>query len=221
VSDALLTVAWGAVLAAGLGGVALLRRLGVPSTYTRDLVHVGAGSWVLGWRLWGSWVAPVTIPVVAAAAVIALPRVRGRAADRVRDALVGGDEKWRGVALYTVSSAIFTGLAFADAAFPAGSALLALALGDGLGGAVGRRFGRHFFAAPGSKRKSVEGSLTVALMTFVAVLVAGSCFGTPASLLLVATSAGVLASAAEALAPRGTDNLVVPAAVWALARFCS
>jgi len=220
VNDLLLTLGWGAFLIAGLGVVVVLRRLGVGSTYTRDLVHIGAGAWVLGWRLWSSWVAPVGVTVVAATTMFALPRIHAREADRVRDALTGGDERWGGVALYTVSNVIFTVLAFADDAHPAASALLALSLGDGIGGAVGRRFGRHLFTAPGGKRKSIEGSLTVAVMSIVAVLVACRCFGrcaTPP----IALGAGVVAALAEAFAPRGTDNLVVPVAVWAVLRFSS
>jgi dolichol kinase len=215
--DLLLALGWMGVLGAGLWLVAVLRRARVPSTYTRDLVHVGAGSWVLGWPWWSGWLVPVSIPIVAALATTALPALHTRAARRVRDALSGDDETWSGVAVYTMSSAIFTVLAFADARVPAAGALLALSLGDGIGGAVGRRFGAHFFQVPWSKRKSLEGSATVAALSTIAVLIVTLRFGEPVRPFVVG-AAGAIAAIVEAASPRGSDNFAVPLAVWAVLR---
>lgn len=195
-----------AVLALGLGGAIALAKLGVPRTYVRDLVHVGTGVWVLGWPLWRSPTGPIAITTVAALVVLAGPRV-------LRDALTGDDERWSGVAVYVVVYAVFTAIGFLDRAVPAGAALLALSLGDGLGGLVGRRFGRWKYRAPGAKLKSVEGSLTVFVMASVGVAAAGARGYSTIAL------AGLIAALAEALSPRGTDNAVVPASVWLFLRF--
>jgi dolichol kinase len=210
VSDALVAAGAGAVLAGGLGGAVALAKLGVPRTYVRDLVHVGTGVWVLGWPLWRSPALPIAITACAAAGALVGPRF-------LRDALTSSDERWGGVAVYVVSYAVLTAAAFADAAFPAAGALLALSLGDGVGGAVGRRFGARKFQAPGGKTKSLEGSLTVAIAAALGVAIASAWFGAGAGIATI-VAAGAVAAAAEAAAPRGTDNAVLPACVWLFLR---
>ena len=211
-----------ALLGAWLGLVALvaalcvlLRRAGVQLTYLRDLVHVGAGLWPLAWPLWNAPLAPVGLAVAGAAATFAVPPLASRvpALGRFRDSISDATEQWSGIRLYGISYAAGTIAAFALAPVPAAAALLALALGDGLGGLIGRRHGRHPFTAPGAKRKTLEGAAAVALFSALAVLLAAARFGAPAAALPVALGA-LAAAAAEALAPAGTDNLFVPASVW-------
>jgi dolichol kinase len=102
----------------------------------------------------------------------------------------------------------------------AAGALLALALGDGVGGAVGRRFGRRVLRVPFGKPKSWEGAAAVTAFAAAGVWLALRWYGAPAGVVLVA-GAGVVAGIAEALAPRATDNLLVPAAVFAWLRLAS
>jgi phytol kinase len=217
-SDSGWTLVWLLVLAAGVGACILARHLGLRTTYARDLLHVGAGVWVLGWPLWHGIAAPALIVCAAAAATAAVPFVarRSRLAAKVRDTFSDGDERWRGLVFYTVSYAVFTLVGLTRGAFAAGAALLALSLGDGLGGAVGRRFGAHRFRVPGGKQKSIEGSATVALAAAAAVLLAAWSAGAEVPV-WTAAGLGFGAALAEALAPRGTDNLIVPITVWALA----
>lgn len=209
-NDLVLLAGASAVAVGGLGGAIALSRLGVPRTYVRDLVHVGTGVWVLGWPWWRAPVAPIAITAAALLLVVLGPRA-------LRMALSGGEERWGGVVTYVAMYGAFTAIALLDRPFPAGGALLALALGDGVGGAVGRRFGRTFYAAPGGKQKSVEGSIAVLAMSAAGVLVASARFGAHAGPLVVITAA-VVAAIAEALAPRGTDNAVVPVATWVALR---
>ena len=216
-TDLGLALGWAGVLVVGLGGAVRLHRLGLARTYTRDLVHVGAGVWVLGWPWWRGTGAPIAIPVAAALATLLAPLSKSGPVARLRGALAGGDERWTGIVLYTGSFAVFTTLAFADHSFPAGAALLALALGDGIGGIIGRRFGKHFYAAPGGKRKSLEGSVVVAIGAAAGVAVASWALGAPVGPGMIA-GAAIVAALAEAMAPRATDNAVVPVAVWAFLR---
>jgi dolichol kinase len=214
-SDLAQAAVWCAILVAGLGGAIVVKTLGLATTYVRDLLHVGAGIWVLGWPGWRGAAAPTAIVVVVMAGTLVVPWLarRVRVAAKLRDAVSNGEERWSGLERYTISYAVLTAIGLAGDPFPAAAALLALSLGDGVGGAVGRRFGRLAFAAPGGKRKTVEGSVTVAIMTAVAVLVAAAWLGAPTTA-AIAICAGVVGALAEALAPRATDNVVVPAAVW-------
>lgn len=219
-SDLTGAVVWLSVLAGGIGGCLLLYyQLGVRATYVRDLLHVGTGVWVLGWPLWNGWIAPVMIVALALAATAALPLLapKNSWAALVVESLSDGDERWSGLSLYVLAYAMLTCVGLAGGAFAAGAALLALSLGDGIGGGVGRRFGAHRYRAPGGKEKSLEGSLVVALAAAAGVLVASWRFGAHVGAASVA-GLGVVAALAEALSPRGSDNVVVPAAVWGAAK---
>ena len=213
--DFALLAAWLLLLGLTAAFCIVARRAGVRLTYLRDLVHVGAGVWPLGWPLWSGRLAPVGLGLAGAALTFAVPALASRAPvfGRFRDSISDTSERWDGVRLYAVSFAAGTAFGFFFSPLPAAAALLALALGDGLGGLLGRICGRHWFAAPGAKRKSVEGSLSVAAFSALAVVLAMLRFGVPIAPLPVALAA-VAATAAEALAPEGTDNLLVPAAVW-------
>lgn len=145
---------------------------------------------------------------------MAATRVPG--VNRILQSVVEGDERFLGLVLYTVSFAVMTGLGLAHRPFPAAAALLALALGDGLGGLVGRRFGRRSYSTRLGKRKTLLGSVAVAVFAAAGVLASAALFGVALGawpvLLLSLVAAGT-----EGLAPRGSDNLAVPAAVWAAA----
>lgn len=210
---------WLGILAAGLLVCVALRRAGLATTYVRDLLHVGAGVWVFGLRLWHGSLAPLAITAAAPLALAAVPwaAARARPLARFRDAVSDGDERFSGLVLYAASFAIFTALARLDRPVPAAAALLALALGDGLGGLVGRRFGRTRFRVPGAKQKSLEGSAAVALFAAVAIVVVarwhGAGVGAPAVVV-----AALAAAVVEAIAPRASDNVLLPAAVWGALR---
>ncbi len=213
-SDLARVGAWCALLGAGLGAVVALRRRGLPRTYARDLLHVGAGVWALGLGGWRAPLAPtaLVLAVAAATALVPLAAARVRPLAALRDAVSDGEERWSGIALYTLAFALATALGTRGHPAPAAAAIAALALGDGLGGAIGRRFGRHHFAAPGGKRKSLEGSLAVAALAGLGAVAAARCYG--ASITPSLLAAGPVAAVAEAIAPRGTDNLIVPVAVY-------
>jgi len=214
-SDVAVLAGWLATVGAAVLACVAARRAGVPLTYLRDFVHVGAGTWPLLWPLWsGPW-GPILLAIGGAALASAVPSLAGRAAllGRLRDSISDESERWSGIRLYGISVALATIAAFTFSPFPAAAALLALALGDGLGGLIGRRYGRRWFAAPGAKRKSLEGSVAVAAFSSLAVLLSMLRFSVPLAALPLVLG-GIVASAAEALSPAGTDNLFVPASVW-------
>jgi phytol kinase len=214
--DLLLAAGWCALLAVALAGAVIARRRGVPVTYLRDALHIGAGSWVIGWPWWRSPVLPIAIVLTAVVVVTAIPflRRRVRLAKAVMKSMSGGDERWAGIILYAISFAVLTPVGLLLAPVPAGAALLALTLGDGIGGFVGRRFGFVRFAVPGGKAKTLEGSLAVGAAATVGVAIAGFWLGDGLKP-EVAVVAGGIAALVEAVSPRGTDNVSLPAAVAA------
>jgi dolichol kinase len=216
VHDGLLVLLWSAVFAGGLGVCLWLARRGVSRTYVRDVLHVGAGVWPLGWGAWQSPWPPVAVAVTGFALLLAVPLLGRRvaAARSLERAVSGEGEAWSGLVLYGLSAGVFTAVGLLGGSpFPAAAGLLALALGDGLGGLVGRLRGKHRYRVPWAKTKSVEGTLVVAVFAAVGTVIASHLFGVPVSLARV-LGAGVAAALAEAVAPRATDNLLVPLAVW-------
>jgi phytol kinase len=217
VHDLLLALGWLAILVGGVGLSLALASAGLPRTYVRDLLHVGAGVWPLGWPEWRSGWGPITVAWIGAVLLAVVPRLAHRVgwAQKVQGSVSGDDERWSGLVLYALAAAGLTIAGVFVAPFPAAAGLLALALGDGLGGAVGRRWGRHRFRLSWSKEKSLEGSLGVALLSAAGIALAGWRFGLPPRTLAVVAGA-LAAAAAEALAPRATDNIAVPIAVWSV-----
>jgi len=216
-SDAELATLWLAILFGGLCIAGGLGQVGLPRTHVRDLIHVGAGMWPLGWPFWQSPVPPVVIAGAALVAVALVPLLARRfpRLARVEAAVSGEDERWSGLTLYAASVAVLTPVGLLGPRFPAAAALFALALGDGIGGAVGLRFGRASFRVPGAKGKSLVGTLVVALFSALGVALAAHWFEAPVGTMTL-VAAGLVAALAEALAPRGSDNVVLPAAVFGM-----
>ena len=82
---------------------------------------------------------------------------------------------------------------------------------------VGKRYGRIRYRIPGAKRKSLEGSLAVAVAAGLGAHAIAPWLGVAVSG-PTAIAAGVVAATAEAASPRATDNALVPLAVWAFLR---
>ena len=97
--------------------------------------------------------------------------------------------------------------------------ILIMAWGDGMAAIIGQRFGKHSYTIWGIT-KSWEGSLAMALMSFLVTLlillsVVGNLWQTWLTALLVA----ILATTLEAFSKLGIDNLTVPIASAATAFF--
>jgi phytol kinase len=217
-TDLAWTGLWLAILGGGVGAAMIVRALGLPTIYVRDLLHVGAGVWVLGWTAWNGVLAPVAIVAAAVVGLALVPALasRIRLVARFEHAVSNGDETWRGLVLYGYAFLLLTAIGLVTDPFPAAAGLLALSLGDGIGGAVGRAFGGHTYATPWGKRKSLEGSIAVGLAAAAGVQLAAYLFDADPGAAAIA-ALGALAAVVEAIAPRSGDNLLVPTAVWAAA----
>jgi dolichol kinase len=158
----------------------------------------------------------VLVAATGFALLLAVPLLGRRleAARSLERAVSGEGETWAGLVLYGLSAAVFTAAGLlGKSSFPAAAALLALALGDGVGGLVGRLRGRHRYRVPWAKTKSVEGTVVVAAFAALGAALAAFAFGVPVSVGRL-VGAGLAAAVAESVAPRATDNLLVPLAVW-------
>jgi phytol kinase len=200
----------------------LLRRaLGVPQQLTRKLVHIGAGMWVFGvLALFDHW----QIGVLPFATFIAVNYLLYRF--RVLGSMDAGDST-PGTVYFALAITLLFGLLWrpdgpVDHAPTAVAGTMALTWGDALAALIGRRWGRHRFRVAGDQR-SWEGSAamfaaSVATMFIVLTLLPGSPLSPLAPPLGAGRAAlGALIGAgaatfAEAVSPRGTDNLTVPLA---------
>ncbi len=217
VHDAGLVALWLGVLFGGLGFCVWSNARGLSAHAVRDLLHACTSVWVLGWPFWHGTAAPTAIVVGALACALAVPALaaRSRAASAFMRSVTAEDEAWAGIVLYVTAYAVLTPLGLSGGSAPAaGAALFALALGDGLGGFVGRRFGRLSYPVIGGKRKTLEGSAAVAAFSAFGVWAATRWLGAPTTW-DQAAAAGLVAAVVEGIAPRASDNLAVPAAVYA------
>ena len=90
--DGLLVLLWSAVFAGGLAVCLWLAGRGLSRTYVRDVLHVGAGVWPLGWGAWESPWPPVGVATVGFALLVAVPLLARRleAARALRASRLGG-----------------------------------------------------------------------------------------------------------------------------------
>ncbi|RRR68573.1 MAG: phosphatidate cytidylyltransferase [Candidatus Viridilinea halotolerans] len=192
---------------------------GYPQDFTRKIVHVGAGMWVFGvLALFDSWY----IGVALFTSFIVINYFLWRY--KVLGAMDAADST-PGTVYFALSIAILFGLFWRtnspqDLGFVAAAGAMAMTWGDSSASVLGRRFGRHHYVVWGGRR-SWEGSAAMFVATFIAILltillVPGSALGplTPpvgaGVALLTAFIAALVATAAEGIAPHGTDNLSVP-----------
>lgn len=190
-----------------LGLAEWARRRGVARSTTRKIVHVGIGTWVIptfllfDHRLWA--VIPPACFVVVNALSFRYHLIRS----------VEGETANVGTILYPVSVACALAF-FWDAPWPVvgAASILVMAWGDAAASLVGRRFGRRIYHAWGHPR-SLEGSLAMLGVGFVAIVFTFFAMGRPvdAGVLLAAAAAAAIATGFEAVSLWGFDNTLVPA----------
>ena len=117
-----------------------------------------------------------------------------------------------GLVFYAISYTVLA-LFFSATPFIIAAGILPMAYGDAAASLVGEKFGRHQFKI--FAKKSVEGSfamfavslasLTISLLFFSAFYL----FSLPVSI-MTALAVATVATVAEAITPRGIDNITVP-----------
>ncbi len=217
--DGLRVLLWSAVFAGGLGVCLWLSRRGLARTYVRDLLHVGAGVWPLGWWAWQSPWPPIVVATTGFVLLIAVPLLARRfaAAGKLERAVSGEGEAWTGLVLYAFSAAVFTAVGLlGHAPFPprrrcsrwrsaTGSAVSSGGCGDATGSASPGRRRRASRARrwwPPSRR---SGRRWPDFSTVCRSRRAGS------------SERASRLRWRKRVAPRATDNVLVPLAVWLVA----
>lgn len=198
---------------------AIGKRLRWRQAFTRKLVHIGAGMWIWGiLGLFDTW----AYGIIPFATFIVLNYLFYRY--QIFKAM-DTTESTPGTVYFAISITLLFVLLWrpagpVDRAPIAAAAVMAMTWGDGLASIVGQAFGRHPYRVLDHQR-SWEGTAAMAIASLVTIgltlwLLPGSAwspFSTPfpAARLVVMTLGGALvATAAEALSPAGTDNLSVP-----------
>lgn len=191
-------------------------RLGASEELARKLVHVGMGLICLSFPRLFDEVWPVGVLALIATAGLVLVRVIPGLRRGVGAAL-HGVERWSlGELLFAPSVALVFWLAKGELVLFV-IPVLVLTLADGAGAIAGTRWGRAKYGIGGSW-KSVEGSTAFLICAVACVggglMVAGNESGE--KVLWISLTVGLLATMAEGLADRGSDNLLLPLWVFFL-----
>jgi phytol kinase len=189
-----------------------LRRRGASVTLTRKAVHIGVGMWVLPtlFLFVDHWAWALVPPVVFAVLNALSLRFRFFGAIEVAEHSLG-------TVLFPLS---FAGLLaiFWPLNLPviAAAGVMAMTWGDAMASLVGQAYGQRSYSIWG-QHKTWLGSLACFSWTTLALTITLRFlplrFGgeyEPVRALLHAALAGLAATVAEALSPKGTDNLFVP-----------
>jgi dolichol kinase len=186
------------------------------SSTLRKTVHIMAGVlWSALWLAFSSREAAIFVCLVVtmAAALVAATQKMSGTCGKIVKAFTYGDESFVGLVLYAISLTLVTFFFFYQKHIGT-AAFLALALGDGTASTVGEKLGKHTYAFPHSRVKSIEGSLACFLFSCLGTLLSLTFLvgGQASSKILSTSVAGATAMVVEATTPKHTDNLTVPMA---------
>ncbi|HHY53283.1 MAG TPA: DUF92 domain-containing protein [Clostridiales bacterium] len=190
-----------------LWGVALLKKRGWGEEATRKLVHILLSNWillaiVLFTETWAVCVAPAGFVVLN---YISYRRGIFSAIERTENNTPG--TVWYAVSLLLLC---WAGWSLATP-WIAACGILSMGYGDGFAALMGLRQNRHRFPAP-LAHKSLEGTLTVAFLTALAVGALCLVYA-PSVALRAALCCAAVAAAVELYSLSGIDNLTLPLSV--------
>lgn len=190
-----------------LGVTALLKKKGMGDEGARKLVHILLSNWILlalalFTETWAVCVAPACFVILN---YISYRKGIFSAIERERNNTPG--TVWYAVSLLLLC---FAGWSL-NTPWIAACGILSMGYGDGVAALIGLRENRRPFPPP-FHHKSLEGSLTVAF--FTAVAVGGVCLVyLPTVASRAAFCCAALAAAVELCSPSGIDNLTLPVSV--------
>lgn len=189
----------------------LRRRFRVEAEITRKVVHVAGGfiAVLLPFIFDSPW--PVVVLGLLFFVVLAITR-----RSSLLGAVQGVNRATAGEIFYPLALATVFLLAWLTSSFPFYvAAILVLAIADSAAWLVGSRYSRTSFRIFGD-RKSGEGSFAFLVVAWAFNVVFLGVHGVDdfAMDALVAFVVAAMATIAEALSPRGSDNLTVPLVTW-------
>ncbi|MBN1937608.1 MAG: phosphatidate cytidylyltransferase [Anaerolineae bacterium] len=198
---------------------AIGRRFKWRQSFTRKIIHIGAGLWIWGiLALFDHWY----FGIIPFATFIVLNYVFYR---QQSFKAMDTEASTPGTVYFAVSiTLLFAGLwrtgGAVDRVPIAAAGVMAMTLGDAFASIVGERWGRHKYAWGGGSR-SWEGSVAMIAVTLPSVfttlwLLLGSALSPnstpmgPVGIIVTSLMGTAVATIAEMLSPAGTDNLSVP-----------
>jgi phytol kinase len=197
-----LLISYAYVFSAIGGAEAIRKRFGLGVEFTRKIVHVGVGIWVVPTLLlFEDW----RIAAIPPASFVLVNLLSYRF--RIFRAIEGAERTNIGTVLFPASFVVLLAAFWGRPEIVSGG-ILVLALGDAAAALVGRRFGRRRYRV-GSAVRSVEGSSAMALASLVALIIAMAVFR-PHVPLAALVGVALWATLIEALSLFGTDNVLVP-----------
>ena len=193
------------------------KRLGeARSEVARKIVHIGVSNWFIIYaHVFESDLWPI-IGLASFAVINAVMNVSGGLAKLM--AQESTKRNW-GLVQYPISIILLILIKMAGfgdlAAF--GCAVLGMGYGDGLASLVGRHVKSPKLWK--DSKKTVAGSVTMATVTFIVVLIIKSTYGNAGTetVLLSAAVCSVAATLVEAVTPFGLDNISVPLTIYLIA----
>jgi phytol kinase len=191
----------------------------LPKNLCRKFLHIMIGNFIFVIPLFTYRTFPLDFPLFVAAPFILLTFLVSPASplkgltskmSGLADVTSGGHNY--GLVLYAISYTILA-LVFSSQPYILAAGIIPLAYGDAAASLVGQKYGRHTYSISG--KKSIEGSIAMFTVCFVGLSASFLFFSyfytLPAvSFVLSALGVATLATAIEAITPKGLDNLVVP-----------
>ena len=200
-----------AIAAVWVGGIVLIAELLHRYTTTdpekiRKIVHIGTGQVILlAW--WLEIPAWVGIAASILASTIALLSYKFPILPGINS--VG--RKSLGTFFYALSIGILVAWFWhIQQPYYAAIGILIMTWGDGLAALIGQKYGKHLYKI-GGIQKSWEGSLTMAIVSFlVTIVILFAVQGNIWQIYLVSLAVAIFATALESFSKLGVDNLTVP-----------
>jgi len=174
---------------------------GYPVEFTRKVIHIGVGMWAVFTPLVFADAAWAVVPPLSFVVVnyLSLRLKIFKAMER--------DDGGLGTVYFPITFSLLVYLFWDMPAVFVGG-IMVMTWGDALAAVVGRAWGRRKYVLLGATR-SLEGSLTMFLVSFLAVAVTLLGFGVE-GILVPALVTALAGTAVEAVSVGGTDNLTVP-----------
>lgn len=180
----------------------LLPKLNVDKELTRKLVHIGISNWYFIALAFFTDIYSAIIPPIS---FIFLNYLSFRY--NLVEGIERRDKKDLGTIYYPISILILVIFAYGLIKKPYIGAIGAIILGygDGIASIVGRKLGKIKIY----RHKSVEGSLTMFIISFLTTYILLTYFN-PFNTILYSLIIAFIATLLELFSPRGIDNLTVP-----------
>jgi phytol kinase len=188
------------------------RKTRVHNETSRKFVHVTVGSFVAFWPFFLSW-HEIELLSLAFLVVVAISRHFHlfRAIHSVQRPTWG--ELFFAIAVGSVALISQNKWIYM-------TALLQMSLADGLAAVMGLRFGRHYRYKVLGQTKSIVGTVTFLVISFITLIVYSHYSGVYLDLYFL-TSLSIVAALVENIGVFGIDNLIVPLIIALALRFIS